>query len=620
MKTLRSFFKTEQDVFLFCLLVWLDEEIMRGINGLPLLQAKPILMDALLLLIAIAFFSLFSYGVRIHLETWTLMFFTVYALAQTIHFLFFDTYFSLTKLTMLSELSGVHDEIGSKFRLSLLLFVVPPVLWYVWRHYRRQHPVDTTMPRFSRRLLSGLLACFIGIASSSALVVVRAKTTADMMASDSYSYQTMSNKTRVMNRFGMLAFLYRDLISVSDMLAADTIEDDAWIDSYIEEYGLSENAMTGTFAGKNLILILAESCGAQAIDPDLTPTLYQMSQEGYYWTNFYSPLYPSNTNDTEFIVNTSLVPSIEGGTTSKTYCYNQFPYSLASLLSEQGYACNSYHSFYKSFYNREQFHSALGFSYYYAAEDLGITLGEDETAFRNWPDDAELFDAVIDNTDTSQPFFDFVITASGHMPYSNRAELEENYEKVLEVKPGIDHESAMYYAAQMKLDEGIAELLSRLEEEGVLEDTVIVLYGDHWPYGLSTDASLYYFYGNNKYEFMKYRTPFLIYNAGTAGETSDALASTFDVYPTLANLFGLDTSGAWITGKDLFSGTTRPIPFSDHSVLSTDYYYDAATGKTIYFSDITEEEAAAELADMEMLYTKSQLLLSSDYYRNHYQN
>ncbi len=429
------------------------------------------------------------------------------------------------------------------------------------------------------------------------------------ITSDSYLYNNINNNLRFYNEFGSFEYIIKDAQRLKVKDSDYTLKDIVEINDFIKESKREKSDLQGIYEGKNLILILCESFGPQSIKEDLTPTLYKLSKEGTYFTNYYAPLYPSNTNDSEFMSQTGMMPSIDYGTTSKDFGDNLYPYALANLFKQEGYSVNSYHSHVKSFYSRETLHNSFGFEYLYDKEDLGLVL--DGKEFNNWIDDSLLFEKVIENTDTSKPFYDFVITTSGHMPYySGRKEIIENYNKVKKLYPTIPDQAAYYYAAQMKLDEGIKVLLEKLEEKGVLEDTVIMLFGDHYPYGIDHQDTLNYFYGKLENSYDIYKTPFIIYDPTNNGEENDTLASTFDIFPTITSLFNLDDFKAYTVGEDLFvQDDNRYVLFPDYSVLADDFYYDASS-QTIIGKD------TSNILDMAAKHYKySQIILSSNYYQ-----
>ena len=158
---------------------------------------------------------------------------------------------------------------------------------------------------------------------------------------------------------------------------------------------------------------------------------------------------------------------------------NYYPNSLAKLFSDVGYSSNSYHSYITNFYNRELFHASLGFSTFYDESKLGIERNEYFIDGFNWHNDDILFNRTIANTNYKEgPFFDFVITSSGHMPYvEERDEIFLNLEKIENSSyNNVSKETKYYLSTQMNLDKGLEQLITDLNEIKQLDNTIIIIF------------------------------------------------------------------------------------------------------------------------------------------------
>lgn len=570
---------------------------------------------------ALILFNL-KHKIRLVLESIIIVLFAIYTFALSYHHAFFGTLFSFFKLSVANELNGVINEIFVKLEPNYFFFLLVVIIWFIFVFlYSKFHSFKDY--KLSKKLsvlklVFSIIFATISLITYNNQFITTETDEAKLIQSDEYLYQTMSNKNRFLTRFGYLSYFYRDLELIINHQAENLSEQDKlWIENYINEHQLSENDMTGIYKDKNLILILAESFCPQVINEELTPTLSKLKNEGFYFENFYAPIYQSATCDSEFIALTSMIPSIDYGTTSKAFANNSYPYALANLFSMDGYSANSYHSFIKSFYNREPLHNSLGFSFYYDREDLSIYLEPYHEDYYNWVDDGDLFTKTIEHTDTDSKFFDFIITSSGHMPYADlREELYENYDIAQDYFGEINPEILYYYASQMKLDQGLNELLDSLEDNNVLEDTIIVIFGDHYPYGISDEESYDFLFGELDNEYDIYKVPFMIYDpSDDSRQIVSKLGSTFDIYPTIVNLFGLNdySRGAFISGIDLFSDAKSSVKFMDGSFLTDNYFYDAQLNSSTYFDQ--QYSNTEEIIDYQNLLDYSQKLLSSDYFK-----
>lgn len=535
--------------------------------------------------------------------------------AQTLHYEFFKTFFSISKISILKEAFLVRGEAGAKISWPLFLYFVPclltfivcwikgPQLKYKWRN----------------RILLTVFTFIIGL-TSVIFIPTKYKNDTEMSKNDKFLYETLYNRVKAVDTVGFYSSTIRD---IELYFQPNNPENDkALADMYFQDYSYiaSENNYTGMFEGKNLILILCESLSPVVISEGLTPTLYKLKNEGISFDNNYAPVFQSATADSEFISLTGLIPSIENGPLAYDFYENLFPMALPWKLRDKGYTANSFHSFKKDFYNRETLHYTYGFSYLYDWDDLGFQKRDEFIEAMNWMHDKELFEKTLalTNQEISEPFFDFVISVSGHVPYiRGRYELESDFWQTIlqygEVGEMYSEEALSYFAAQRTLESGLTALIDGLEQTGQLEDTVIALYGDHYPYGLTQSAQDEIF-GKDPGISLN-QTPFIIWTPGIEPVSIENVTSTFDIYPTLANLFDLDINGQMIIGRDALDGEQGYVLFPDTSWLNDRVYYDATTQKV---SPMGGKMSLEEIDEMNNkiydLIRVSQIMLTSDYF------
>ena len=408
--------------------------------------------------------------------------------------------------------------------------------------------------------------------------------------------------------------------------ASNIDEEKTLINLYLEEHGYisQPNEYTGLFKGKNLILVLCESLSTIAIDEELTPTLYMMKTQGINFNNHYAPVYQSATADSEFISLTSQIPSIDNGPLAYDFYENTFPNALPQLFREIGYSANSFHSFKKEFYNRETLHYTYGFTYLYDWVDLNLEKRSEFVEAYNWIHDRELFLKGLEatNENASEPFFDFFISVSGHVPYvRERYELEYDLWQtiVLHGEAGEKYsiEALCYLAAQKTLDSGLEALIKELTNTGQLENTVIAIYGDHYPYGLTKSATKELFTDLNN-DFEIYKVPFIIWSPDMeGGQIINKVTSTYDIMPTLCNLFDINLDGHLITGRDALSDKDGLVIFEDRSWLNDRAYYNATKGTTIKLDPSITDEEIDEINNQVFEEIQiSQNILTSNYFAN----
>ena len=383
-----------------------------------------------------------------------------------------------------------------------------------------------------------------------------------------------------------------------------TIDDTAWdalqetetnkdyktLNSYFMSKEItSKNDYTGMFKGKNLIVLMIESGSNVLKDyPEYFPNFAKLYNNGWSWENAFSPRNSCSTGNNEMTGITSLY-TINNTCTINTYKDNTYYESLFNLFNRANYHTSSYHDYTDHFYYRSIYHPNMGSQNYYDVNKLGIKLGSE---YQPWPSDVELIEKAVPHFIDEDKYMAWLTTVSSHMTYKNSSKTGDMY---LDLYKDEDWDmTAKRYMSKLKIvDNAIGELLQELEDNGKLEDTVIMLFADHYPYGLSNDA----FAQIAKYDTSSNgdtdRTPFIIYNPSLEAKKFDDYTTFVNILPTLANLFALDYDPRLYGGTDLLSDSYEGIVvFADGSWRTDKAYYDATKSKINYIGadKYTDEE------------------------------
>lgn len=515
-----------------------------------------LLIDVLFILCICSLIYLFKNSKKISIFIMSV--FTLYCLSQNIYYLFFNSFYSLMNIANALDLSGIKINLLSKLKPDLLLYLLPVTVYLVYINNNRKDNLSIDIRISRSSVLMGIcLMILINILNPASIIAQELWSKEDL-----YNYLSMRNKAEFIEKFGIGSYIRKDIELTASDDALNKDELNYWIDNNRE---LSENnEYTDIFKDKNLIILQSESLSVNAINENITPNLFRLKNEGIFFGNFYAPLYPANTSDSEFIIQSSLIPSLNNGITCYEYGDNDFRETLPLLFKNKGYSVNSYHSYFENYYNRNNFHKALGFDNYYGLESLFI---DEKIKYEEeyWTDDYKLIEAYLNNRN-SDKYYSLIITASGHLPYDrSRAQLNDNYLKIKESYPEMNDELAYYYASLMKYDDALGLLINNLNENDVL-----VIVGDHYPYGLNTEAQSELMPSDYK----KFKTPFIIYTKDIEHKEINKCCSTFDILPTLANMFGFEIK-EYHTGKDIFSENDSAVYFSDGSLIINDEYIDS---------------------------------------------
>lgn len=405
------------------------------------------------------------------------------------------------------------------------------------------------------------------------------------------------------------------------------------IDAYVSALTpSSQNAYTGSFAGKNLILICAEAFSGFLIDPELTPALYRLSTNGINFNDYYQQSIAGTTGG-EYQLLFGLIPT-SGGSSIKEITQNGTHTNMGALLNDKGYFGMAFHNSDYTYYDRHKTHIKLGYSGGY----MGVGNGLEDLISPEWPaSDLELMQETLPMYIDKQPFNVYYMTVSGHSVYAfgNNAMSRENKDAVdawcAKKKLSYTEPVRAYIAANLELEKAVAYLVETLEEKGIADDTVICIAPDHFPYGLDSDASLgnmpylseLYGYPVNTYE-ERDRSRAIIWCGALEDHEPivvDTPASSIDILPTLCNLFGVEWDSRLYVGRDVLSDAL-PLVFFGNYDWKTDLGHYSTTGNIFTPTDenaVIPEDYVKQISSVvrnRMTFSKS--VLSHDYYTHVY--
>ena len=356
------------------------------------------------------------------------------------------------------------------------------------------------------------------------------------------------------------------------------------IDSYVSTLRPSKQSQyTGMFKGKNLIFLCAESFSGAMIDEELTPTLYRMQTKGIVFNDFYQPFSASTTGG-EYQILLGLQPM--SGAASMDIATNYHNYmTLGSFLTREGYYGKMFHNGDNTYYNRDRTHNALGYSEPYMAFGSGL---EKMIEWNIWDrKDKELIEKTFPLYKDEEHFNIYYMTYSGHLPYyrGNNPVVDRHFDRVEDLE--YNDEVKGYIAANLELEDAVTRLVELLEEEELLEDTVIVICPDHYPYGLDGAQAghrpnLETLFGNPvTNDLERDKTCLLIWTPEL--EENDPIVvdepvGSIDILPTLLNLFGCPFDSRLFAGVDALSDAPHLVFNISYDWKTEDGTYVNATG------------------------------------------
>ena len=381
---------------------------------------------------------------------------------------------------------------------------------------------------------------------------------------------------------------------------------------FAEQTEHEKNDYTGIFEGKNVIFLQLEGLDSWLLNETDTPTIYGMLNNSINFQNHYSYYTGGgSTFNSELAVSTGYITPISYVKNAYSFNQNHFPYSLPNMLKESGYSVNAFHMNNGEYYMRDINYRNWGYDNYYSLMDTknytDISYQLDRELILN-----EVFYEKMFKQKT--PFMDYVITYTPHTPFT----LESRLGKLMEEKKfkgkGAPHKMSEEEVARLfasETDYMVKLLLEALEDNGLIDNTIIVAYADHYLYTLN-DTSILDQYKNTEDNRIN-NTPFFIWSKDFERVDISKVNSQLDILPTVLNLLGIDYCNEYYIGSDVLDPSYKGfVFFSDYSWFDgTNYiqYSDSVSSDIVqkkYIDDTNEE--------INILIKKNDLTLKYDYF------
>lgn len=546
---------------------------------------------------------------------------TTICIINSAYYTYYSSFASVSLLATATFIVEVGDAVVDQvIELKDFIYLWQPIFIFIL--YRRQKkagsPVKQTQENkkfaFSNLFTTGIISLIL----ASCL----------MTPTDWSRFSKMWNRESVVNRFGIYVYQLNDIVQSLEPKVTNLFGHDKALKNVVEYYqetnkNQSTNKYTNILEGKNIIVIHAESFQTLAMNlsfhgKEVTPNVNKLAQEGIFFSNYYSQVGVGTSSDAEFTFSTSLMPS-STGTVFVSYFDNEF-ISIQKLLKEKGYYTVSMHGNTADFWNRSIMHKNLGYdkfyskTYYEIDETIGLGLS-DKSFFRQ---SVQYLKKIAQN---NEKYYANLITLTNHTPFTD-LELMDEYPTTIDVElEGMtvtrnylegttlgNYLRSIHYA-----DQAIGQFIEQLDQEGLLENTAIVIYGDHdsrisksnynllYNYDPITDTIKteedegYIDYNDCAYQLDK-KVPFIIWTKDTKYQTEVTTPTgMIDALPTLGNMLGIKSQ--YQLGNDIFSmkEEDNTVIFTDSSYITNKVYYNSQkneiyplTNEAIDESHITE--------------------------------
>lgn len=395
--------------------------------------------------------------------------------------------------------------------------------------------------------------------------------------------------------------------------------------SYVDEHETEPNSeYFGIAEGRNVIYIHLESIQQFLIDyqmededgelHEVTPFLNSLFHDPatHSFSNYFHQVGQGKSADAEMLVENSLFGFPQGGAFSQIGSTNTFQSGAQILRSEAGYTSAVFHGNTGSFWNRSDTYKSMGIDYFFDSEYY--TMTEENTFDYGMKDKLFFRESVQYLEQLQQPFYSKFITVTNHFPYPLE---EEN----ASIPPAATEDETInqYFVTSRYADEAIEEFFLYLKESGLYEQSIFVLYGDHFGVSNSRNETLAPLLGEDPLTWDAYdnammqRVPLMIHIPGTEnGGIHDEMAGMVDTLPTLLHLLGVETDDYMLMGTDLLSEDHDQIVTFRNGDFVTPQY--TMVGPEIYYTDsgeLIDEPSEAILAEVERIKQMADTQLST---------
>lgn len=375
------------------------------------------------------------------------------------------------------------------------------------------------------------------------------------------------------------------------------------------------------FQGYNLIYLTAEGFSPYAVSQELTPTLYQLIHSGFVASNYYVPLWQTSTSDGEYVNLTGQIPYRQFSMRKSSQ--NKQPYSLPAYFAAEGVKSFAYHNNTLDYYDRHLSHPNLGYDF--KAIKLGELSGPEwesqifqmENADR-WPaSDLDMIKATLPEYIGEDRFHVYYMTVSGHMNYNftGNAMSAKNKDAVMELP--FSEEGKAYIACNIELDKALEYLIAQLDQAGKLDNTVIVLSADHYPYGMDLGHYEELAGAELKDSLEIYRNSLILWNSQMEEPVViEKPCGAMDLLPTLYNLFGFPYDSRLFAGTDMLSDSEGLVIFADRSFIAENMSYNKVTGEVVGSAGEAVDEESVKLMKQKVkqLYEYSNGILDLNFF------
>ena len=605
----KEYAKTNVLFFTFIITTLLNGMMLRFLTVHNYFAIKPIIADLAVILLFGSFVYLFKPKNRFKYLLIISVLFTAICIINSLYYTYYMSFASFSLIAVSLTVVDVGDAVVENvLQLKDFLFLWQPIVLIIVHHcLKKKKDYYNTVAKKENKRKRFMATLIAGIATYAVF----------FMTVTAVEYSRLSkqwNREFLVMKFGVYTYQLNDLFKSLDAKFNTLFGYDNAAKSFREFYSEKNesktNEYTNIFKDRNVIVIHAESMQNVALNTsfngnEVTPNVNRLKNEGIYFSNYYAQASGGTSSDSEFTFSTSLLP-VTNGAVAISYWNREYE-TLQKLLKKDGYRTISMHANTGDFWNRNNFHKKLGYDKFYSKQDYNIDevigLGLSDKSFFK-----QSVEKLKKEKEENGKFMATMIMLSNHTPFDDLdkygefdVDIKEQVTKTNENGEEVTEDVSYPYMEGTKLgnyfksvhyaDSALGELVNELDEAGLLENTVLVIYGDHdaklpkkdyvrlYNYDKTTDGIVdKTSEGYTSVDYYKYEldrsVPFIIWTKDKKfNKTINTAMGMYDAMPTLANMLGVKPTYA--LGHDIMNLDDNIVVFPNGNWLTNNIYYNS---------------------------------------------
>ncbi|MER2038439.1 MAG: LTA synthase family protein [Solibacillus sp.] len=530
---------------------------------------------------------------------YTLMSILLYA--NVVYYRFFSDFITLPTIFQTQNFGDLGGSVLSLLKpYDLLFFVDVFVVLYVC--FSKRIKKDTSTVGYKKATVVITLALVVSIINLQLAEISRPQ-----LLTRGF------DRNYIVKYLGMYNYTIYDSVETIKASSKRALADSSDITEVINytnsSYAKPNAAYFGVAEGKNVIYLHLESFQSFIINyqlngEEVTPFLNSLAKDSntLYFDNFFHQTAQGKTSDAEFMLENSLF-GLPQGSAYITKGQNEYQ-AAPGILKDYGYTSAVFHGNEGSFWNRNVIYKKFGYDHFFDANYYDTSFEDDMAEYGLL--DKPFFEqsSALLNT-LPQPFYTKFITVGNHYPYKLNQDLA-TIDKGNTGDASVDN----YFQTARYADEAIQQFFNQLKESGLYDNSIIILYGDHYGISENHNEAMEQVIGKeiSPYESTNLqRVPLFIHSPGIQGEINHTYGGQIDLLPTVLHLLGINSQNFVQFGTDLLSEQHNEIvsfrngDFASPEIYSIDEkFYDNKTGLLLDDSQLEKANAIKNEVDYKL--------------------